>query len=254
MKKLILLSMLLMIKACSSIHDIPAKDRSRGDYLFNQKLKGEYTKYFLSSVFKNGSYVYAGPSFLEFNNFQMIKIDQLGRPDQGITIFTEEDGTRHEYSSHTPFPPFYGARSQEGVLSFLLEFTGSFKSFQQVVPGKLNLIGRAKCKKDIKCHLIPDIDFALFSDPYDFTFELEEADKVINENVELSNFTDFEATAIANRMIYRGMSQKAAELAIGKSPSSQAIHSYRNVIFENGTVSNFEFGNYNYDLHYFIRR
>ncbi len=253
MKKLILLALILILNACSSIHDLPIKDKARGDYLFNQKLKAEYTKFFVDNVFKNDSYVYAGPSFLQFNNFQMIKIDKLGRPDQGVTFFTEEDGTRHEYSAHTPFPPFYGAKSQEGVLSFLVEFSGSFKSFQQVVFGKLNLIGSVKCKKDIKCHLIPNIDFALFKDPYDFSFELEEADKIISENIELSNFTDSEATAISNRMIYRGMSQKAAELAIGKSPSSQAIHSYRNVLFENGSVSNFEFGNYNYDLHYFIR-
>ncbi|GEM_PF-7015443 len=254
MKKILILTTLFIIQACSSIHDTPAKDRSRGDYLFNQRLKTEYTNFFINNVFKNGSYVYAGPSFLEFNNFQMIKIDKLGLSNQRMTVFTEDDGTKHEYSGQTPFAPYYGGKFNENELKFLLEVSGQFKSFQQVIFGKLNLVGTITCKKEVKCHLIPDIDFALFKDPYDFAFHLEEEDKIVHENIELANFNDSEATAIAGRMIYKGMSQKAAELAIGKQPQSQAIHGYRAVSFENDKVLNFEFGNYNYDLHYFTRR
>jgi hypothetical protein len=73
MKKITYLLTVLILQACSSIHDISYEDKARGNYLFNQKLKAGYTKFFVENVFKNGSYVYAGPTFLKFNNFQMIK-------------------------------------------------------------------------------------------------------------------------------------------------------------------------------------
>ena len=253
MKKITYLLTVLILQACSSIHDIPYKDKARGNYLFNQKLKAGYTKFFVENVFKNGSYVYAGPTFLKFNNFQMIKLDQLGSTSSHSTIYTEDDGTKHEFIDHTPLKPFYGEKSGEDRRNFLLEFSGLFKSFQQTVKDNLNVVVSIQCKKEVKCHLIPDIDFALFKDPYDFTFRLEEEDKIIGEKAELADFTDYEATAISNRMIYIGMPQKAAELAIGKAPFSQGI-SYQDVKFENGKVSHFKFGNYNYDLHYFISR
>lgn len=252
MKKSLIFILVLLTQACSSIHDIPVKDKLRGDYLFNQKLKTEYVKFFSENVFKNGMYVYAGPTFLMFNNFQMIKLDQLGPTFSGTTIYNEVDGTQHEYHSFTPLKAYYGEGSAEGERKFLMEFSAQFKAFHQTVPENLNLVGTIRCKKNIQCHLMPDIDFALFEDPYDISLKLEEEDKIISENVELQNFSDRDATFIANRMIYVGMDQKAAELAIGKSDKSRGI-AYLDVVFKDGKVASFKFGNYNYDLHYFNR-
>lgn len=250
MKKITYLLTVLILQACSSIHDISYEERDRGSYLFSKKLKAEYTKFFTDEIFKDGTYVYAGPSFFKFNNFQMIKLQQLELLWTGNTIYTEKDGSRHEYNSFIPLSPYYGDGAEENSRKFFINFSAVFKSFQQTAVEKLVLIGTIRCKKDIKCHLIPDIDFALFNDPYDFSLKLEDEDMIITENVALSNFSDYDATLIANRMIYVGMDQKAAELAVGKTSYSQGA-SYKEIIFKNGKVESFKFGNYNYDLHYF---
>lgn len=252
MKKITYLLTVLILQACSSIHDISYEDKSKGEYLFDKKLKSEYTKFFVDNVFKNGSYVYAGPEFIAFNNFQMIKLRSLSCSSAGDSTFREKDGTTHEYLHHI-INPYYGGKSSEDKKDFRLEFSAYFQSFKQIEKSDLNLIVELRCKKDVKCSLVPNIDFFHFQDPYDFSFRLEDSDKVISENIELSNFSDTEATAISNRMIFRGMGRKAAEMAIGKEGGKHYLHGYYNVQFNNETVSDFEFRIRN-DLHFFVRR
>lgn len=252
MKKFtLLLFSLLLLESCSSISDLSYEDRDRGNYFFNQKLKSEYTKFFVDNVFKNGSYVYAGPSFLAFNNFQLIKLKSLTPSDAMPYSYKEKDGTVHEYSKHM-LQPYYDGKNAEDVRTSRIEFDSAFQSFQQLETQKFKLIVELRCKKNVKCHLVPDVDFFLFKDPYDFTLKMDNEDLIITENVELANFTDTEASAISNRMIFEGMGQKAAELAIGKDNRNHYMHGYYNVSFKNEAVNQFEF-RMRYDLHYFTR-
>jgi len=251
MTKFIYLAVFALVQACSSIPDLSFEDRDHGEFLFNRKLKQEYTNYFGKNIFRNGSYVYAGPAFYAFNNFQLIKVTSLSLANNFYeNVYTANDGSRHEYLKHVINA---GWNEVEKKRDFMLNFNGHFQSFSQVESAQLTLRVEFRCKKDIKCHLIPNIDFHLFSDPYDFSLKLYNNTMVIDHNVELSNFSPSEATAIGNRMIYIGMSKAAANLAIGEDSALYYAYGYYNVQFNNDVVSNFEF-RMRHDLPYFIRR
>jgi hypothetical protein len=242
MKQFIII-FLIGLAGCSSRNEFSLNDEMKGRYLFNLKLKQSYTDFIVHQVFKNGQDLYAGPAFIQFNNWQPIILATIAPSDAISTVYVSKDGSKLEYLEHH-------LRSFDQV-KYRIPFVSVFKALGQNEKHSFDIVMTLKCKKEFECTYHPATDFLKHGDPYDFHFESLDTDFFSTEVVNMGQFSSTERTAISNRSIFPGMGQKAAEISIGHQ-AKHYIHGYYNVKFKNGIVQDFEF-RFRDDLHFFNR-
>lgn len=231
---------LLLLGACST-RQLSLSEREKGSHLFNQKLKLAYTKFFQHSVFPSGKRAYAGPAFLPFVNGQPLSLETLVPMDAKTASFQAEDGSRLEYLQHDL------RKGSDGL--YRLKFSGMFRSLEEAHKLEFDLTLELKCRDQVECTYDQEADMLTNVDPYEFLFRFNQ-DYLRPSATDYAQFTDAEVTGIKQRYIFRGMSQKAVELAIGTT--TQYLHGFFNLKYENNFIKTFEF-RYNDALPLFSR-
>lgn len=243
MIKVILLS-LTLLASCSSRKELTSADEMRGQYLYNLRLKKEYTEFLSKKVFPNGATVYAGPALVAFSNGQPVRLAGIKSNEAMNSVYRSNGGAEIEYDDH-----FLNLTGPE---TYRMTFDATLKGLEQYETHRFQVNMKLTCKEKLECTYRPREDFVHYQDPYDFSFELlpAEYDYLKTSPLDLKGFSDSDQTAIKSRMIYVGMSQAAAEEAIGKN--THHVHGFYNVRYKEGVVYDFEF-KFNHNLHYFNR-
>lgn len=238
------LLLIIILASCSTFRELTVEEQTRGEYLFNLKLKKEYTTFLSKEVFNYKTTVFAGPAMYSYTNGQPIVVELITPNDASNSVYKSKSGANIEYLHHF-------IRST-GERSYKLSFNTIFRSMGQNEAHTIDIILTLTCKKELSCSGRNNEDYFHHDDPYEFSFALlpQEKDFFSTFPLPIENFSDSDQTAIKNRMIYRGMSQAAAEAAIGKM--TQYIHGYYNVRYREGIVYDFEF-KFGHALHYFNR-
>jgi hypothetical protein len=230
--KLILPLLLIFLSACSSFKEYEMEDYERGRYQFGLLFKKELQKFLADQVLANdGPYIYAGPKFTKYLNYQKIHVISLTPKNTGLSIYRAKDGSQHTFTdyqlnqSHTSPSDYY----------FDLEI--STNALYQYEKTEVRVRVKLNCKKDLECEDGYAINMLKHDSPFDFEWDLMDRDLFTKVRPNIESYNKFEQMAIQERMLFAGMSEAAARLAIGDLEKSFGY--FNNIKIENGAVKSF---------------